>query len=219
MTSFNLKIIALIAMFIDHTGYSFSPVWDTYFMRLIGRVAFPIFAFLIAEGCRKTTDIRKYLLRLGIFALISEIPFDLLLFGRMYEPSLQNVFFTLFIAAAAIWAYETTLRKNLKSYISVFICIPFAVCAYLMKTDFGAYGVMAIFACYIFQVRWQQAAALGIVMFIAYAGSIYFFIATLPAIFLVFIYNGQRGFPMKLAFYFAYPGHLLILAYIVHMIF
>jgi len=217
MTSFSLKLAAFTSMLIDHTGNTFSVVWDTYYMRMIGRIAFPIYAFLIAEGCRNTRDIRKYLLRLGAFALISEVPFDLFLFGRAFAPEYQNVFFTLFLGTAAIWAYEI-VKKKLPYVLSAFVCIPFAFLAYLMKTDYGAYGVMAIFVCYVFKARWQQATALALVMLATYSGFLYAFGASLPAMALILAYNGRRGVPMKLTFYFAYPGHLLILAGMEYMI-
>lgn len=218
MTSFTLKMVALGSMMIDHVGYTFSSVWNTYFMRLVGRVAFPVYAFLIAEGCRNTSDIRKYLIRLGIFALLSEIPFDLFMVGRVFAPGYQNVFFTLFFGVMAIWAYETALSKKWNHGISVFICIPFAAFAYLMKTDYGAYGVVAIFSCYLSKTRWQQAASLTLVMFATYVGNISMFAATLPAVLLISMYDGRRGIPIKFAFYVAYPIHLLILAGISYMI-
>ncbi|MCL2699859.1 MAG: conjugal transfer protein TraX [Defluviitaleaceae bacterium] len=213
MTSFNLKLIALATMLIDHTGLALSSIADTFFMRVIGRVAFPVFAFLIAEGCRNTSDIRKYMLRLGIFALISEIPFDLLRSGRIFDPTAQNIFFTLFLGVAAIWLYECAMSKNLPWALGIFACIPFAVVAYLMKTDYAAYGVMAIFVCYVFKTRFQQAAALGLVMFLLYQQSI-LSLAVIPALLLILLYNGRLGIKMKMAFYIVYPTHLLALAYI-----
>jgi hypothetical protein len=211
MTSFGIKCIALTTMIIDHAGVLLSYVWDTYYLRVIGRVAFPVYAFLIAEGCRKTRNIRKYLMRLGIFALASEVPFDLFLFGRVYYLESQNIFFTLFLGAAAIWAYNTALKK-LPLVVCVFVCIPFAFLAYLMRTDYGAYGVIAIFVCGVFEQRWQQAVALALVMLSLYADLALLAAAALPAAGLILIYNGRRGLPVKLAFYAAYPGHLLLLA-------
>ena len=78
MTSFTLKIIALITMFIDHSGYVFAGNFS--FCNFIGRIAFPIFAFQISEGYKHTKNLKKYFLRLGIFALISQIPFSLFTF-------------------------------------------------------------------------------------------------------------------------------------------
>ena len=112
LTGFQLKLIALAAMIVDHVGAVF-PTPDAF--RVIGRMAFPIYAFLIAEGCRHTRNRQRYLVRLGLFALISEIPFDLafdvILMGERF-PKVDflrhtNVFYTLFFAVAAIHTYET----------------------------------------------------------------------------------------------------------------
>lgn len=114
MTGFWLKIIAMVTMVIDHTGLSLFGRSPTIYiaMRIIGRLSFPIFAFLIAEGCRHTHNIRKYFLRLIVFAFISEIPFDLMISGEPFYLKDQNVYFTLAIAVAAI-ACMQEIRKRL----------------------------------------------------------------------------------------------------------
>lgn len=120
MTSFKLKIIALVTMFIDHMGavvpeaFGFAPVGVNLF-RVIGRVSFPIFVYLIAEGFRHTKSPAKFLIRLGIFALISEIPFDMAINGNVNFFANTNIFYTLFFGGAAIESYRRTraflLRK------------------------------------------------------------------------------------------------------------
>lgn len=86
LTAFHLKLIALTTMVIDHVGavFPFPPLVDSL-MRGIGRVAFPIYAFLVAEGCRYTRSREKYLLRLGVFAFISELPFDRVFYPRLLQ--------------------------------------------------------------------------------------------------------------------------------------
>lgn len=119
LTGFHLKLIALVTMVIDHVGAVF-PVSDT--LRVIGRMAFPIYAFLIAEGCRHTRDRQRYLIRLGLFALLSELPFDwafdvILIDERFTKVDFlrhTNVFYTLFFAVAAIHIYETLRRQPRK---------------------------------------------------------------------------------------------------------
>lgn len=117
LTGFQLKIIALITMVIDHVGAVFFPEFD--FLRAIGRTAFLLYAFLTAEGCRRTGDRKRYLLRLGLFALISEVPFDLA-FGYVLVgdrlPSVDllshtSVFFTLFFAVTCVRIYDTLLHQ------------------------------------------------------------------------------------------------------------
>ncbi|MDE7221357.1 MAG: conjugal transfer protein TraX [Oscillospiraceae bacterium] len=118
LTAFHLKAAALITMIIDHTAAVFSfPPFVNSLMRGIGRMAFPIYAFLIAEGCRYTRSREKYLLRLGVFALISEIPFDAAFFPGTVRLGwnffqLTNVFYTMFFAAACIHIWETLRRQS-----------------------------------------------------------------------------------------------------------
>ena len=109
-------------MLIDHTAVAFYPALLTKgvysLMRLIARPAFPIFAFFIAVGARKTHDIKKYLLRLFAYALLSEIPFDHA-FGfaeadRLVDFRYQNVFFTLAIGMICCWAAETVVKRYAK---------------------------------------------------------------------------------------------------------
>ena len=111
LNNLQLKIIAVVSMLIDHTADAL-PVFHTasvrplyMLMRYAGRLAFPLFAFLLAVGAEKTHDKKKYLLRLGVFALLSEVPFDWALFGRPVCWERQNVFFTLFLAllSIAVW--------------------------------------------------------------------------------------------------------------------
>ncbi len=111
LMGFHLKLIALVAMIVDHVGAAF-PMPDIF--RVIGRLSFPIYAFLIAEGCRHTRNLHRYLFRLGLFALISEVPFDWAFGVILMDEKIPridflrhtNVFYTLFFAVAAIYTYE-----------------------------------------------------------------------------------------------------------------
>ena len=91
LNGFHLKLIAICTMFIDHLGYTLFP--GDLWLRCVGRVAFPIFCFLIAEGCVYTHDRRKYALRLLAFALLSEIPFNLMNSGAVWDSYHQNVLY------------------------------------------------------------------------------------------------------------------------------
>ena len=99
ITSNQLKLLACIFMLCDHVGFVLMN--NNWIMRAVGRLAFPIFAFLLVEGYRHTSDIRKYFIRLFLFALISEVPFDLVTTGRLFDMQKQNIFFTL--AAAPLF--------------------------------------------------------------------------------------------------------------------
>ena len=104
LSSFALKCIALITMIIDHVGAILYP--EARVLRIIGRIAFPIYAFLVAEGFYHTKNVKKYMLRLLLFALVSEIPFDLALTGQILEFGHQNVFFTLFAGLLLMELYS-----------------------------------------------------------------------------------------------------------------
>ncbi|MFR5765728.1 MAG: TraX family protein [Clostridia bacterium] len=111
MTSFVLKIIALITMFIDHLGYAIYGKFS--YLNYIGRIAFPIFAFQISEGFVHTKNIKKYFIRLLVFAIISQLPFMLFLstFSKnIYE---LNIFFTLSFGLLAIFIFDKIINTNL----------------------------------------------------------------------------------------------------------
>ena len=104
-----LKIIAMISMVFDHAGVMFFP--DAMWPRMIGRLAMPVFSFCIAEGYTHTRDIKKYLYRIGIFALISEIPFDMVFEGKIGF-SHQNIMLSFFLAVIALMLYDRILGKE-----------------------------------------------------------------------------------------------------------
>lgn len=123
LTAFHLKMAALITMVIDHTAAALTlPRGVNTLMRSIGRMAFPIYAFFIAEGCRYTRSRERYMLRLGLFGLISQVPFVLAFYGWAWEPgkwwynllSPGNVFYTMFLAVACIHIWETLRRRSRK---------------------------------------------------------------------------------------------------------
>ena len=124
LTGYHLKLIALATMILDHTTAALFPQF--WFLRGIGRMAFPIYAFLIAEGCRYTRDRFQYAMRLGLFALISEIPYDLALHPDILEQSgwgwnfvgRTNVFYTMFFAVSAIYIFETLRRQPRKGQLA-----------------------------------------------------------------------------------------------------
>ena len=172
MTSFALKIIALISMFCDHLGDAYLKHFSV--LNLIGRLAFPIFAFQISEGYVHTKNIKKYLLRLGIFALISQIPFSLFLNKFLgSNPFSLNVFFTLFLGLLSIYLYDyiKNLFKNkfnskndnmenvniakslflIYKLLGLIIVSLIAYTANLLNTDYGAWGVILVFIFYIFK--------------------------------------------------------------------
>lgn len=205
--SFTLKMIAIITMAIDHIGYIFLPGTDYYSLsRGIGRLAFPIFCFLIVEGFHHTKSPLNYLLRLLVFALISEVPFDLAFFGKTLDMQHQNVFFTLAIGLCCLFCLE---EMNRRRWFSIFfILLLFA--AYFIKCDYGVGGVLLICIFYLTKDSfWVQLVLTGLIF--------YMFFGTpellgLISVILIYFYNGKRGYnKAQWFFYIFYPLHLIIL--------
>jgi hypothetical protein len=226
MNSFSLKIIACSLMIIDHLGIIFFP--DNPFLRIIGRLAFPMFAYLIAEGYRHTKDPTSYLGRLFLFSLISQ-PFYM--FGFKYPHLEFNIFFTLTAGLYGIYAYEKS--KNFSAVLFAAISCEF------VRVSFGAPGVLLIFAMYYFSKDYKKMAlwlfSIGIMSCIRKNIWMYIqdpqFVLTWayltkhsvaalaqPLCFLavpiIALYNGKQGPKMKYFFYLFYPGHLAILGLI-----
>lgn len=143
-------------MLIDHLNAVFPMYFPSYF-RIIGRVSFPIFVYMIADGCRHTRNMPKYLLRLGIFALVSQIPFDLAFNQSSYGP-LQfsfihdtNVFYTLFLGAVCVYILQK-LREIENRFALPLALVPLAGAAWLASwiiTDYAGFGVVFIFLMYV----------------------------------------------------------------------
>lgn len=203
LDSFQLKCIAIVSMALDHTGAVLYPsqIW----LRCLGRIAFPIFCFLIVEGFFHTHDVRRYMGRLGIFALISEIPYDLAFRGVPLECAHQNVFFTLLIGIGMM----VLLERNREWPVKAVILLLAMWLAVLIRSDYNFRGVLLIFVFYIFhESRWLAVTAGGLWNFL-YQGVIqkYGVLSVLP----LALYNGERGRKMKYFFYIFYPAHLLLL--------
>ena len=246
LNGFALKIIAIITMLIDHIGAGLFPsqIW----LRMIGRLAFPIFAFLICEGFIHTRDVKRYALRLGIFALISEIPFNLLHSYYLFDPSAQNIFLTLLIGLLTIYgvnkfaaAGPRSRGENLNAaagprsrggnafdslnIIQVLILLAGLLTAQFLRTDYGAFGVAIIFIYYFLRGKRKLAlifmAAANILL-----GALDFSMGFLPlqalaglAAFPLLLYNGNKGPSVKYLFYVFYPAHITIIMAVKYFVF
>lgn len=214
MTSFVLKFIAIIAMIFDHLGYVLFNKFS--FMNYIGRLAFPIFAFSITEGYIHTRNLKKYFIRLLIFALISQIPY--MLFIQTFTNTFTlNILFTLTLALFAITVYDKSENKLL-GILSVTLC---AVLANFLHFDYGWFGIVIIFIFYIFKSKkLYMNLSFGIVTFINY---FYNYITTFRkeylfiilfcclSLFPINLYNGKKGKNIKYFLYIFYPLHLILL--------
>lgn len=232
-----LKVFAMVSMLIDHVAHvilRYDPAFTEplltighhsitwyYLMRSVGRLAFPIFCFLLVEGFQHTHDRKKYGRNLLAFALISEIPFNLTHGGHLFGWS-QNVFFTLFLGFLALcvirrWEEE---RHAVQSQSTIFAghnrrmalrLLALIVTGYILRCDYGSCGVSFILLLYVLRHNEILRAAIGC----CFLGSRW--IAGLAFIPIAF-YNGRRGFIQgsfgKYLFYLFYPLHLLVLYFI-----
>lgn len=225
LNGFHLKLIAICTMLIDHMGYTLFP--GVMWLRCVGRVAFPIFCFLIAEGCVYTHDRKKYALRLLVFALLSEIPYNLMNSGMIWDPYDQNVLWTLLTGALVCWLIDWALKKC--TPLSFMLTGAVMLAAYWLleafRTDYGGWGMLLVAAFY----GVHRAPSGAVVKMIAQAFGLAFFslgvmggylsieLWSLVSLAPIWLYNGQRGFSHKAVqygFYAFYPVHILILSLI-----
>ncbi len=223
-----LQGLAVLSMTVDHIGAVImrerQVPWVAilrempalFGMRAIGRAAFPIFAFLLAQGMLHTRSRKRFILRLAVFALLSELPFDLAFYGVAFYPHHQNVFFTLCLGAVCIALVDHGGRA-----FGLFAILATALLAQLLYTDYAALGVMTILMFWSLSSKGKAGTATVVLLFtvgcLLYGRWVYLFcLLSLP---LLLCYNGMRGGPAKdsgaairkWGFYFYYPGHLLVL--------
>lgn len=230
-----LKSIAVAAMVADHFGSTvlrafYRPLLEngTLFVSVdspmtvqlalfwepvcgnIGRVAFPIFCFLLAEGFVHTKNAKKYALRLFAFALLSEIPYNLAFHGAVFYPGIQNVLFTLTVGLLTLMALRYLEERGEKADVRgvtlrVLVVAAGALLAYLIKSEYVCFGVAAIALLYLLRGRrfWRLLACAAALL----VASPW----TLPAYVLLWFYDGRRGGGSKYFFYIFYPAHLLVL--------
>ena len=227
MTSFKLKIIAIITMVCDHLGDALFSVVSP--LNFIGRMAFPIFAFQISEGYIHTKNIKRYLLRIFVFAIISQIPFYLFI-HKFFGGSALNIFFTLFLGLTSILLYDKIKKKvkNKNKIINVLAILPaiiLSIIGQLLDVDYGWWGVILIFVFFVFKDnKIKTVIAFLILCIIKYSieiilnGFSYLYIQlmlwTMLPIALIVLYNGEQGRKIKYLSYAFYPIHLLLLYFL-----
>lgn len=156
ISSSSLHIIAMALMFCDHLCMTLlgNQIWLHY----IGRIAYPIFAFMLVEGFRHTGNLKKYFLRMLIFALISEIPFDLMCGGTCFFPTQQNVMFTFIISMLLMLFMEQPkkIKNTVLKYIvfvitSLFACLLGFIMGTITMVDYFGGGIVMVLCFYLFQ--------------------------------------------------------------------
>lgn len=217
-----LKIIALVTMIIDHATHMFVDYGSNQTLYLIGRgigrLAFPIYCFLIVEGFYHTRSVLKYALRLFLFALISEIPFDLAFYGTIFYRGHQNVFFTLFLGVVMMYLIQTARTKVSQGQAVLQTLVLFAsyavvfAAAFFLQADYGLNGIILILLMFIFHGNRASVAIVDVMMNLLMGGNIQY-AGALSAIPISF-YNGKKGISLKYFFYAIYPLHLLLFYWI-----
>lgn len=222
MSSFALHIIAMIFMLCDHM---WATILDYEWLTCIGRIAFPIFAFLITEGYIHTSNINKYIKRMMIFAIITEIPFNLMVSASPIYPFHQNVLWTFVISLLTLKYLNFDNTKNI--FKSILIIILAIIIATITMCDYFGAGVMMVVGFYIFRksklLQLLMMIYVNMILIQGYsypidiAGYTYYFpqqgFAVLSLIF-IWLYNGKQGYHakwFKIFCYAFYPLHMLIL--------
>ncbi len=224
LTSRNLKIIALATMSLDHLGAQL----DMEVLRVIGRIAFPLFAFMIAEGMFYSKNKIGYITRLFIFAIISEPFFNLFInsmmgknyigfLGMFINPDYQNVYFTLGIGATLCYIFSSSLSVTKKVLLYILACIV----GTLLKQDYYLLGSLYIFGLYYYRGDYRKVFFVSIVFLFAIYFSLpyYFLIGALTSLIFIKLYNGEKGGFLNKQYekifqiftYVYYPLHLLLL--------
>ena len=206
MSLFILKIIGIVTMFLDHYHY---VVGGSEILNVIGRIAFPIFAFMLNEGYVHTRSLKKYLLRLFIFAVSIQMPS--ILFGYDYP---MNIFFTLFLGLLSIYIFNLKKMNVILKIILIGFILFFSQ---KFKLDYGIYGILVIINFNIF--RNNKFKILMNFLVLNIYNVIFPKVFDLPdtqlfsliSLVFIFMYNGEKGRSMKYFFYLFYPIHFFIL--------
>lgn len=209
LNSYHLKVIALLTMVFDHFGAMFLPEIDT--IRIIGRIAFILYAFMIVEGVYHTKNINKYISKIFIWAMLSEIPFDLAFHGKLVYLGHQNIFFSLLISILGL-AYFKTSKNYFLSFLVGMICL---IVSHFLKVDYSWYGVLIVFIFYFLKkipvLKFALIETFSMIASFTISGLQFFaFLGFIPII----IYNGKQGKKTGVFYYSFYALHLLIFSII-----
>lgn len=218
-----LKGIAAALMLTDHVGAILLP--EVPVLRCVGRLAFPIFAFFIAEGYAHTRDFGRYFRRLAILAVVSEIPFNLEN-GAVFDLTRQNVLFTFCLALLTLRGLEALGRERgfgRWAGCGLVLAAGFAA-GELLRTDYGGWGVVTVALLYLcrdgkYAKLWLLLAmaavnglGMGSLTMPVFGGEMPIQIFAVAALPVIWLYNGQAGPKgLRRAFYVFYPAHLLVL--------
>ena len=234
-----LHILAMTFMLMDHLWATLLTAQE--WLTCVGRIAFPIFAFMAVEGYFHTHNLKKYLLRMLIFAVISEVPFDLMYGGTWFYPVHQNVIWTLMMGIAGIHLMET-VRKKKSTFVYILVSAIVVILGGLLGTlsmvDYYGIGVLTVFIFYFFRGRkwwcllgqmlalyWVNVELLGGLMYPIRLFGMEFELCqqglALLALLPIWLYRGRQGYHSKPFQYFCYafyPMHMLVIVLVLNFI-
>ena len=231
-----LIIIAMFTMFLDHFAYMIiqngklfgydeglylsaisqaeGKKWLAAYtvLRTIGRISFPIYSFLIVEGFRRTSNVFKYILRIFILAIISEIPFDLMIFNKLHFPTClaaQNVLFTYVVALIML-----SIIKVISSWpalFTIFIAIAAGTITFFIKSEYWQWGIILIYVLYMFRHDLNLKCLFVIIITLIMTAEKYYGFGVV-SVFFIYFYDGTKGYlDLKRFHYLFYPLHMLVL--------
>ena len=233
MSGSTIKIIAIASMLLDHIGaflvYPYymdggtlgnADLYEIYLcMRIVGRIACPLFMFCIIEGVENTKNPMKYFGLMALFAIISEMPFDLAVSGKIMAAGDSNIFFTLLAGVGVLLCLRAVFLGD--DRINLYVICPVTVFAiifcHVAKADYGGIGICAITLGGMCSMMNSQKLQLqknfiviaAITLLLLFIGGIERYeILCVP---IALLYNGKRGLKLKYFFYIFYPAHLLLL--------
>ncbi len=198
-----IKIFAFFFMLVDHIGYIFFPDWT--FLRVIGRLALPLFTYGIVQGYIRTRSVKMYLFRIFLLAIISQIPYIYVFITGYY-----NVLFTLGFGLIILLLIDS----KIKLFVKVIICIIIVFICDVLYFEYGIYCILLILSYYIFRDNYTRLilAQLIITVFaiVAYNYPIYQFVAVLSIPIIMVLQSVDYKLP-KVVSYGFYPIHLLLI--------
>lgn len=233
LNAVHLKVLACIFMLLDHSWLTFFSTEHGFdWMTCLGRIAFPIFAFQLVEGFVHTHDLKKYLGRMLLFAVIAEIPFNFMCGGKMSYLRHQNVMFTFFLALICMFALEKAKKHGNKVFVptTILVLIVGYIVGELSAVDYGGYGIWMVLLFYIARnTRHEKIIQLAGVF---YLNSFLIYSRALPVtlagitfsipeqafavlgLIFIWLYNGKPGSKNKAiqyGCYAFYPIHMIVL--------
>lgn len=239
LTAAVLHIIAMTLMLMDHLWATLLPARE--WLTCAGRVAFPIFVFMAVEGYFHTRSFKKYILRMLLFAVLSEIPFDLMYGGTWFYPVHQNVLWTFLLGLLGVWLMEQ-VRKKGKTWMYLLVCVLVVPAGLVLGTlcmvDYYGGGVLTVFVFYFLHGRkwwcflgqlaalyWLNVELLGGLMYPVQLFGMEFELCqqglALLALIPIWLYRGRQGYhskPFQYLCYAFYSVHMLLLVVVLNFI-